>query len=129
MDTRLIVERWLHDRVPECRLDNEGTVILQREAEGPIVIEIPEDSDVCHLSAPVAPLPEHVPREVALFTALEMNQFGRPLGSCWLAWNPELEVFMLCHNLHIPSTEQVSFNNTLDNFFLSLERAREQLLA
>ncbi|MEY4369304.1 MAG: hypothetical protein RL564_1254 [Pseudomonadota bacterium] len=129
MDIRLIVERWLHDRVPECRLDNEGTVILQREPESPVVIEIPEDSDVCHLSAPVAPLPEHVPREVALFTALEMNQFGRPLGSCWLAWNPELEVFMLCHNLHIPSTEQVSFNNTLDNFFLSLERAREHLLA
>jgi hypothetical protein len=36
---------------------------------------------------------------------------------------------MLCHNLHVPSTEQITFNNTLDNFFLSLERAREQLLA
>jgi len=128
MDTRVIVERWQHDGVPDCRLDNDGMVILQREPESPVVIEIPEGSDVCHLSAPVAPLPEHVPREVALFAALEVNQFGRPLGSCWLAWNPELEVFMLCHNLHIPSIEEAAFNHTLDNFFLSFERAREQLL-
>jgi hypothetical protein len=118
MDTRVIVERWLHDRVPDCRLDNDGMVILQREPESPVVIKIPEGSDVCHLSAPVAPLPEHVPREVTLFAVLEMNQFGRPLGSFWLAWNPELEVFMLCHNLHVPSIEQAAFNHTLDNFFL-----------
>ena len=129
MDARLSVERWLGDRVPNCRLDHDGIAILQREPESPLMIEIPEGSDVCHLSAPVAPMPEHVPREAALFTALALNQFGRPLGSCWLAWNPELEVFMLCHNLHIPSTEQVAFNNALDNFFLALDRARDQLLA
>lgn len=129
MNARLSVERWLGDRIPNCRLDHDGIAILQREPESPLVIEIPEDSDVCHLSAPVAPMPEHVPREAALFTALTLNQFGRPLGSCWLAWNPDLEVFMLCHNLHMPSTGQVAFNNALDNFFLALDRARDQLVA
>lgn len=128
MDARSSVDHWLDARIPGCHLDGEGVAFLQREPETPVILEVPEGSDVCHFSAPVAPMPENVAPEMALFAALELNQFGRPLGSCWLAWNPELEVFMLCHNLYVPSVNQAGFDNTLDNFLLALDRAREQLL-
>lgn len=65
--------------------------------------------------------------EIALITALELNRFGRPLGGCWLAWDTDVSMFALCHNLRIPDNDEQSFNNILDHFLMSIDLAREQL--
>lgn len=55
-----------------------------------------------------------------------MNRFGRPLGGCWLAWDPEIAMLTLCYNLHVPAADSISFNNTLDNFLVALDQVREE---
>jgi hypothetical protein len=116
------VNQWLHDR-SGTQLDDDGVAALQRDADTVIVLEVPEYSEVCHLYAPVAALPED-DQESALQNALALNRFGRPLGGCWLAWDPDVQVLTLCHNLSIANSDGVAFNNTLDNFLNSLDTAR-----
>jgi len=91
-----------------------------------IVIEVAANGVICHLYAPVCHPPEKAP-ELMLITALQLNRFGRPLGGCWLAWDPDLGMFALCYNLRIPDTDAQAFNNTLDNFTLSIDQARRLL--
>jgi len=124
-DAVFTVSQWLSDREPGLHLDEDGVAGLQRDPQTLLILEVPRDSQVCHLYAPVSTLPEENP-ELALLAALELNRFGRPLGGCWLAWDPDIAMLTLCHNLHIPSNDLVSFNNTLDNFMIALDQAREE---
>ncbi len=121
------VDHWLAQRIPGAALDASGIATIRRDEDTVIVLEVPPDSDVCHLCALVAPLPE-VAREAALMAALELNRFGRPLGGCWLAWEDEVQMLTLCHNVLVPATDAIGFGNTLDNFLMALDYAREQLL-
>lgn len=121
------VDQWLHTRVPGARLDENGVAAVRRDDDTLVIVEVPPDSDVCHLCALVGPLPEGL-REPALFTALEMNRFGRPLAGCWLALEPEIEMLTLCHNINIPVTDGIAFANTLDNFMTAIDIARAQLV-
>jgi hypothetical protein len=93
-----------------------------------LILEVPRGSEVCYLYAPVAALPEENP-EINLVAALELNRFGRPLGGCWLAWDPDIAMLTLCHNVHVPANDSISFNNTLDNFLIALDQARKELNA
>lgn len=120
------VNQWLHNRSPGAALDDTGVAALQRDADTLIVLEVPAQSEVCHLYAPVAALPED-DQEAAMQTALELNRFSRPLGGCWLAWDPDSQVLTLCHNLSIDKNDEIVFNNTLDNFLHSLGTARALL--
>jgi hypothetical protein len=99
---------------------------ISRDDETLVVIEIAEDGVICHLYAPVTRPPDEM-YEIALITALELNRFGRPLGGCWLAWDADVSMFSLCYNLRIPDSDEQTFNNTLDNFIMSIDLAREQL--
>lgn len=126
--TESIVNQWLSQRVPGAMLDASGIAIIRRDGDTAIVLEVPAGSEVCHLCALVAPLPE-VAREAALLAALELNRFGRPLGGCWLAWEDEVQMLTLCHNLLVPVTDATGFGNTLDNFLVALDYARGHLLA
>jgi len=120
------VNHWLTLRAPESHLDEEGMALLSAEDQTVIALQVPENSDVCYFYAPVRPVSADLP-EADLYFALELNRFGRPLGSCWLAWDPEFAMLTLCHNLHIPSSDAISFSNTVDNFFHSLREARHRL--
>ena len=124
-DSISTVNHWLSQRVPGAQLDAEGTAGLQRDPATRIMLEVPKGSDLCHFYAPVAALPEYDP-EAALYAALELNRFGRPLGSCWLAWDPDLSMLTLCHNLLVNASDTITFNNTLDNFLAALDNARRQ---
>ena len=124
-DSIPIVNQWLSEREPGLYLDEDGVAGLQRDSETLLILEVPADSKVCHLYAPVATLPEENP-ELALYTALELNRFGRPLGGCWLAWDPEIAMLTLCYNLHVQTADSISFNNTLDNFLVTLDQVREE---
>jgi len=122
------VNHWLQERAPGAELDADGVAGLQRDAQTVVVLEVPAGGEVCHLYAPVAPLPEEAIAP-ALTAALELNRFGRPLGGCWLAWDPDVHMLTLCHNLHVPATDALAFNNTLDNFIDSLDSARAMFMA
>lgn len=124
-DSITTVNHWLGQRVPGAQLDADGSAGLQRDPITRIMLEVPKGSDVCHFYAPVAALPEDDP-EAGLYAALELNRFGRPLGSCWLAWDPDLSMLTLCHNLLVPASDAITFNNTLDNFLSTLDNARQQ---
>jgi Tir chaperone protein (CesT) family len=123
MDT---VERWLSTRVPDASFDEDGVAALARDDETMVIIEVDQSGTICHLYAPVCRPPNHAP-ELALLFALELNRFGRPLGGCWLAWDPDVSMFSLCYNLRIPDNDAQSFSNILDNFIASLDRARDYL--
>lgn len=122
------VNYWLSEREPGLQLDEDGVAGLQRDPQTMLILEVPRGSEVCHLYAPVAALPEENP-EIALVAALELNRFGRPLGGCWLAWDPDIAMLTLCHNLHVPTNDAISFNNTLDNFLIALDQARKEFSA
>jgi hypothetical protein len=124
-DAIFTVSQWLSDREPSLHLDEDGVAGLQRDSQTLLILEVPRDSQVCHLYAPVSTLPEENP-ELALLAALELNRFGRPLGGCWLAWDPDVAMLTLCHNLYVPAYDSVSFNKTIDNFMISLDQARKE---
>ncbi len=126
IQTRKTVEQWLVNRVPGAKLDASGIAVIRRDDDTAIVLEVPPDSEICHLCALVSPLPEGA-REAALLAALELNRFGRPLGGCWLAWEDDVQMLTLCHNVLVPATDAIGFGNTLDNFLMALDIAREQL--
>jgi hypothetical protein len=121
-----VVERWLSARIADVSFDEHGVAAIKRDDETLVVIEIADDGVICHLYGPVCRPPDELP-EIALITALELNRFGRPLGGCWLAWDSDVSMFSLCHNLRIPDNDEQMFNNTLDRFIMSIDLAREQL--
>jgi hypothetical protein len=121
-----VVERWLSTRITDVSFDEHGVSAISRDDETLVVIEIDEDGVICHLYAPVCRPPDEM-YEITLITALELNRFGRPLGGCWLAWDANVSMFSLCYNLRIPDSDEQTFNNTLDNFIMSIDLAREQL--
>ncbi|MCE2871537.1 MAG: type III secretion system chaperone [Oxalobacteraceae bacterium] len=121
-----VVERWISTRITDVRFDEHGVAAIMRDDETLVVIEVAADGIICHLYAPVCRPPDEMP-EIALITALELNRFGRPLGGCWLAWDADVSMFALCHNLRIPDNDEQTFNNTLDHFLMSIDLAREQL--
>lgn len=120
------VERWLSARIPDAQFDDEGALALERDDDTMIVIEVATNGVICHLYAPVCRPPEQAP-ELMLITALQLNRFGRPLGGCWLAWDPDIGMFALCYNLRIPDTDAPAFNNTLDHFASAVDQARRLL--
>ena len=127
-DCIVTVDHWLSEREPGLHLDEDGIAGLQRDPQTMLILEVPRDSELCYLYAPVAALSEENP-EITLTAALELNRFGRPLGGCWLAWDPDIAMLTLCHNLHVPANDSISFNNTLDNFLIALDQARKELKA
>ena len=120
MHTREIISDWLNERISGAILDDDGIAGLQADDGNIIMLEVPENSLTCHLSAPAIALPENEP-VAGLFAALELNRYGRPLGGCWLAWDPDIEMLMLCFNLYIPTSDVIGFNNALDNFDAALK--------
>jgi hypothetical protein len=120
MNSREIVSNWLADRVSGATLDDDGIAGLEADDGNIIMLEVPENAQNCHISSPAMALPENEP-VAGLFAALELNRYGRPLGGCWLAWDPDIEMLMLCFNLYIPTSDIVAFNNTLDNFAAALK--------
>lgn len=123
MDT---VERWLSTRVPDAIFDEDGVAALVRDDETMVIIEVDQSGTICHLYAPVCRPPDHAP-ELTLIFALELNRFGRALGGCWLAWDPDVSMFSLCYNLRIPDNDAQSFSNILDNFIAFIDIARSHL--
>ena len=121
-----VVERWLSPRITDVSFDEHGVAAISRDDETFVVIEIAEGGVICHLYAPVSRPPDEV-YEIALITELEFNRVGRPLGGGWLAWDADVSMFSLCYNLRIPDSDEQTFNNTLDNFIMSIDLAREQL--
>ncbi len=117
------VNHWLAGRVPGIRLDDENVAALSREDGTVVVIEVEADAGIAHLSSVVCPLPEDGPED-ALFAALQLNRYGRMLGGCWLAWDEELQVFLLCHNARINQLDDLGFHHTLENFLSAVDAAR-----
>jgi len=97
-ESRMRIESWLADKVPGAAFDDAGTASVQRDADTVVVLELSPSADICHFCALVAPLSEDMP-EASLFAALELNRFGKPLGGCWLAWEPDLQMLTLNWNL------------------------------
>ena len=118
-----MIDLWLQRRVAGMGLDESGIAVLKRDEDTAILLEVLPDSDVCHFYAPVAPLPQDVP-EAALLAALSLNRFGRPLGGCWLAWDDEIQMLVLCWNMNVLRRDEIDFNNAVDNFIAALDAAR-----
>ena len=121
-----LVNSWLQDITFDLTLDEDGGTIIQRDSSTVILIEVMEDTKLCHFYAPVTALSEYTPT-TGLLTALVMNQYGRQLGGCWLAWDPEINMLCLCHNLYLPTADTITFSNTLQNFMIEIDKAREAL--
>lgn len=121
------IESWLADKVPGAAFDDAGTASVQRDADTVVVLELSPSADICHFCALVAPLSEDMP-EASLFAALELNRFGKPLGGCWLAWEPDLQMLTLNWNLVLADADDFAFGNALDNFIAAIDTARAELL-
>ncbi len=128
MDMRDQLNHWLAQRVHGAALDEDGISGLLRDDQTLIMLEVPAHSSLCHFSAPAVALPEDDP-VAGLLTALELNRYGRPLGGCWLAWDPDIQRLMLCFNLLIPDSDARSFENALDNFIAALDLVRSSFNA
>jgi|GEM_PF-6205288 hypothetical protein len=125
MTSRETVNEWLS--FLSFALDAEGTCALSQGTELLILVEVPDDSPVCHLYGPVLPAPEAELQAVWFQHALELNQFARPLGGCWLAYDERESMLMLCHNLVVEKTSATEFSNALQNFAQSIRTARQMM--
>ena len=126
-ETIILVNSWLHEINTDIALDDDGNTIIQRDPHTAILLEVTEGTRLCYFCAPVTTLPEYNPA-AGLHTALTLNQYGRPLCGCWLAWEPEINMLCLCHSLYLHKADAISFNNTLQNFMIALDEAREKLI-
>lgn len=126
-DHRDRIEHWLAAKVPGASFDEAGTASVQRDQDTVVVLELSPSGDICHFCALVAPLSEEMP-EASLFAALELNRYGKPLGGCWLAWEPDLQMLSLNWNLGLADADDFAFGNALDNFISAIDAARATLL-
>lgn len=125
-DAIYLVNSWLQHIAFDLQLDEDGNIIIQRDAQTALLLEVIEESETCHFYAPVTALKKYEPI-LELHTALEINQYGLALGGCWLAWDPEINMLCLNYNLYLPQSDPISFNNTLQNFLIAIDTARELL--
>lgn len=121
------IERWLAQKVPGAMFDEDGTASVQRDPDTLVALELSPSGEICHFCALVAPLSESAP-EASLFAALELNRYGKPLGGCWLAWEPDLQMLTLNWNLVLSDADDFAFGNALDNFIAAIDAARAKLL-
>jgi hypothetical protein len=118
---------WLAAKVPGASFNQVGIASIQRDPDTQLILELSPSEEVCHFCAIIAPLDEQMP-EVSLFTALELNRFGKPLGGCWLAWEPDIQMLTLCWNLELADADEISFSNAIDNFITAIDSARSELM-
>ena len=118
---------WLAAKVPGASFNQVGIASIQREPDTQLILELSPSEEVCHFYAIIAPLDEQMP-EVSLFTALELNRFGKPLGGCWLAWEPDIQMLTLCWNLELADADEISFSNAIDNVIAAIDSARSELI-
>ena len=118
---------WLAAKVPGASFNPAGIASIQRDPDTQLILELSPSEEVCHFCAIIAPLDEQMP-EVSLFTALELNRFGKPLGGCWLAWEPDIQMLILCWNLELADADKISFSNAIDNFIAAIDSARSELM-
>jgi hypothetical protein len=126
MNPRDTVNEWLSDLsiVPPVSLDADGVCPLAQGPELIILVEVPDESTVCHLYSPVTPAPDE-PLQTGWFqAALELNKFGRALGGTWLSYDARQSVLLLCYNLIIEKTTATEFANALQNVAQAVQAAR-----
>lgn len=120
------INQWLYDISKDLVLDEDGITGIERDPQTIAMIEANDKDDICRFYAIVCPLPE-TETEAGLYTALELNRLGLPLGGCWLSWDADINMLCLCHNLYIPANDAITFHNALQNFFNAIDIARSEL--
>ena len=110
------INEFLRPRIPNDLLGEYGSITLEKTNHPQITLDITNNSEVCHLSAPVASIPETnaIP---LLWSALELNSLSYGNHECWIAKNHEEEMLSICRNLVIPELDTDNFNKALDEFF------------
>lgn len=121
------INEFLRPRVPNDLLGEYGSITLEKTNHPPITLDITNNSEVCHLSAPVASIPENNILPL-LWSALELNSLSYGNQECWIAKNHEEETLSVCRNLYIPELDAENFNQALDEFFEIASSMRSFLL-
>ena len=125
-ENRERINHWLAAKVPGASFNHAGIASIQRDPDTQVALEMSPSGELCHFCALIAPLDEESP-ESSLFAALELNRFGKPLGGCWIAWEPDIQMLTLCWNMALASADEISFSNAIDNFISALDSARREL--
>jgi hypothetical protein len=118
---------FLRPRVPNNLLGEYVSITLEKINHPPVTIDITNNSEVCHLSAPVASIPENNAFPL-ICTALELNSINFGNQECWIAKNHEEETLSVCRNLVIPELDIENFDQALDEFFEIASNMKSALL-
>ena len=118
---------FLRPRIPNNLLGEYGSITLEKINHPPITLHITNNSEVCHLSATVASIPETNALPL-LWSALELNSISYGNQECWIAKNHEEETLSVCRNLVIPELNNKNFDLALDEFFNIASTMRDALL-
>ena len=110
------IQEYLRQKIPNDLLGEYGSITIQKADHPPITLDITNNSMLCHLSAPVAAIPESNALPL-LWSALELNSLDYGNQECWLAKNHEEATLSVCRNLYIPHLDADNFNQALDSFF------------
>lgn len=118
---------FLRPRVPNNLLGEYGSITLEKINHPPITLDITNNSEVCHLSATVASIPETNALPL-LWSALELNSISYGKQECWIAKNHEEETLSVCRNLVITKLDAENFNQALDKFFEIASNMKNSLM-
>ena len=110
------INEFLRPRIPNDLLGEYGSITLEKINHPPITLDITNNSEVCHLSAPVASISETNALPL-LWSALELNSLSYGNHEYWIAKNHEEETLSVCRNLFISELDTDNFNLALDEFF------------
>jgi len=121
------INEFLRPRISNDLLGEYGSITLEKINHPPITLDITNNSEVCHLSAPVASIPETNALPL-LWSALELNSLSYGNNECWIAKNHEDETLSVCRNIVIPELNADNFNQALDDLFDIASGIRSSLL-
>lgn len=120
-----IVNQWLTRLHPGLQLTDHRCSLTNDEAA--LVIELSENTGICHVLGVVMPPPEGAAFVLWLQEALRLNLMGRPLFGAWLAYDPEEHALFLCKNFPVAHTTAEEFAAGIEEMAGTIVATRERL--
>lgn len=133
MHTQQTVDGWLRELAGKLGADNfsldeNGSCAFEFDGRFRVGIEAPEEAEIVHLYAVIAPVPaDETERGSFCERLLKLNCFGDETGGAAFAIHEATNNVLLCFNITIDNCDAQIFENLIGNFIEVADRWHSEL--